>query len=189
MLTTNNSKLMKIDFSDVDICSLSPDPGNCKGACPRYYYNAKKKRCIPFSYGCCGGNANNFQTKALCKEVCGRGMYISINSQRTCTFLYHFYFFTLSESFALLELFENLIGAVHVFMIECPQMLTRIRIYVCIFFCNLMIVLSEWIYFIPSFVVRGIFRNGPVLRMRPKKTEVTCHSRCGTLLKGPERRA
>ncbi|XP_056003583.1 tissue factor pathway inhibitor 2-like [Ostrea edulis] len=79
--------LRLVDSAD-DICSLSPDAGDCKGACPRYYYDAKRGRCRRFTYGCCGGNANNFKTKSLCETVCKpKGKYSSTNSQYIYTFL------------------------------------------------------------------------------------------------------
>ncbi|XP_048749865.1 kunitz-type serine protease inhibitor-like [Ostrea edulis] len=53
-----------------DICTLPRNPGPCRGACPRYYYDARSGRCRSFTYGCCGGNANNFKTKSLCKRIC-----------------------------------------------------------------------------------------------------------------------
>ncbi|XP_011451126.3 kunitz-type serine protease inhibitor C [Magallana gigas] len=54
------------------VCSLRPDVGECEGICPRFYYDARRRTCRKFNYGCCGGNANNFKTKALCQRVCGR---------------------------------------------------------------------------------------------------------------------
>ncbi|XP_065922771.1 kappaPI-actitoxin-Avd3e-like [Magallana gigas] len=51
-------------------CSLSAEPGPCRGACPRFYYDASRNSCRPFTYGCCGGNANNFKSKKLCERSC-----------------------------------------------------------------------------------------------------------------------
>ena len=59
--------------SDCDICSLPPDPGPCRGICPRYFYNAGTGQCEPFIYGCCLGNANNFLTLAECEAACPPG--------------------------------------------------------------------------------------------------------------------
>ncbi|XP_061180678.1 tissue factor pathway inhibitor 2-like [Saccostrea echinata] len=52
------------------ICAFPRDPGPCRGSCPRYYYNTRTGTCQRFTYGCCGGNANNFQSRGLCNRVC-----------------------------------------------------------------------------------------------------------------------
>ncbi|XP_062566162.1 PI-stichotoxin-Hcr2i-like isoform X1 [Saccostrea cucullata] len=52
------------------ICSLPREPGLCRGACPRYYYDTRTGTCRSFTYGCCGGNLNNFQSRELCNRVC-----------------------------------------------------------------------------------------------------------------------
>ena len=53
-----------------DICVLDPDVGPCDAVVPRYYYNPQTLRCEEFIWGGCGGNDNNFATKAECKETC-----------------------------------------------------------------------------------------------------------------------
>ena len=50
------------------LCSLPPQPGLCKAALPRFYFDGK--RCVRFIYGGCGGNANNFKAVDECREVC-----------------------------------------------------------------------------------------------------------------------
>lgn len=52
--------------------SFPPNVG--KGACPRYYYDARRQTCRKLNYGCCGGNANNFKSKALCLCVGYQGV-------------------------------------------------------------------------------------------------------------------
>ena len=59
-------------------CALFPDPGTCSPSedgrgnqtLARWSYHLYYKRCIPFYYTGCGGNENNFVTKAACEEVC-----------------------------------------------------------------------------------------------------------------------
>jgi hypothetical protein len=46
------------------------DVGPCDGAFPRWYFNAKSGECEMFSYGGCGGNENNFETKEACAKEC-----------------------------------------------------------------------------------------------------------------------
>jgi hypothetical protein len=53
-----------------DICSLAADPGECDGICPRWYYDSTTRRCKGFTWGCCGGNRNNFATEADCVAEC-----------------------------------------------------------------------------------------------------------------------
>ncbi|XP_078328898.1 doenitin-1-like [Crassostrea virginica] len=51
-------------------CILPPHAGNCDGICPRWYNDVRVGSCRPFTYGCCGGNGNNFITRELCENVC-----------------------------------------------------------------------------------------------------------------------
>ncbi|XP_025033138.1 BPTI/Kunitz domain-containing protein-like [Python bivittatus] len=54
-------------------CTLSKlwaKKGWCKAKFPRYYYDARNKRCRLFTYGGCGGNANNFLTLYDCYKEC-----------------------------------------------------------------------------------------------------------------------
>ncbi|XP_062566159.1 actinia tenebrosa protease inhibitors-like [Saccostrea cucullata] len=69
------------------ICSLPKEPGNCRGYCPRYYYDTKTGTCQRFIYGCCGGNLNNFATLKLCNRICRLRVcpYIAC-IRRACTF-------------------------------------------------------------------------------------------------------
>ena len=36
-------------------CELTPDPGPCKAAIPKYYYDLESKECKTFTWGGCGG--------------------------------------------------------------------------------------------------------------------------------------
>ncbi|XP_048748817.1 chelonianin-like isoform X2 [Ostrea edulis] len=53
-----------------NVCTLPLRPGPCRGSCPRYYFDSRRGVCLPFTYGCCGGNANNFQRRVLCQRLC-----------------------------------------------------------------------------------------------------------------------
>ena len=48
------------------ICTLTPAVGACTAICPRWFYDYTDARCEPFTYTCCGGNANNFETEEAC---------------------------------------------------------------------------------------------------------------------------
>lgn len=51
-------------------CSPPPDPGPCRGAESRYYFDVAAPECLPFTYGGCQGNDNNFLTKDECDATC-----------------------------------------------------------------------------------------------------------------------
>ncbi len=53
-----------------DLCFLPADPGPCEGICPRFFHNAETGQCEEFTWGCCDGNANNFETVEACEAAC-----------------------------------------------------------------------------------------------------------------------
>ncbi|XP_075972312.1 extracellular matrix protein f-spondin [Anticarsia gemmatalis] len=52
------------------ICMEEADPGPCRGVYQRWTFVAMKGMCIPFSYGGCRGNQNNFITQEDCTNTC-----------------------------------------------------------------------------------------------------------------------
>jgi len=54
-------------------CLLPIDPGPCDGACPRWGFDTALGACVEFTWGCCLGNANNFETWAECQIACEGG--------------------------------------------------------------------------------------------------------------------
>ena len=66
----NNCQIVLFTATVDGPCSLPKKPGPCRGFCPRYYYESNTDSCHEFTYGCCGGNANNFKTNALCENAC-----------------------------------------------------------------------------------------------------------------------
>lgn len=50
-------------------CALPVGPGLCKAIIPMYYYD-QEKGCSKFTYGGCGGNRNQFNTKEECDALC-----------------------------------------------------------------------------------------------------------------------
>ena len=53
-----------------DICQLPRKDGMCKGFMERYYFSTVTNQCVPFIYGGCGGNGNNFATMTECQDMC-----------------------------------------------------------------------------------------------------------------------
>lgn len=52
------------------ICMEAADPGPCRGLYQRWTFMAAKGMCVPFSYGGCRGNQNNFITQEDCTNTC-----------------------------------------------------------------------------------------------------------------------
>ncbi|RCN30022.1 Kunitz/Bovine pancreatic trypsin inhibitor domain protein [Ancylostoma caninum] len=53
-----------------DRCSKPLERGICLASMKRYGYDTSSKKCKAFIYGGCGGNENNFETMAECRETC-----------------------------------------------------------------------------------------------------------------------
>ena len=51
-------------------CYVEPDPGPCRMAINRYYFDKKDRKCKRFIYGGCKG-AVPFETLAECQKACG----------------------------------------------------------------------------------------------------------------------
>merc|ERR1712142_939067 len=45
--------------------------GVCKALIPRWTFDNSSQKCEEFSYGGCGGNENNFESKEECDKTCG----------------------------------------------------------------------------------------------------------------------
>jgi hypothetical protein len=52
-------------------CKLPAVGGDCRASIPRFFYNPKSGKCEQFTYGGCGGNANNFLSEDECLKTCG----------------------------------------------------------------------------------------------------------------------
>ncbi|TPP62507.1 Kunitz-type serine protease inhibitor beta-bungarotoxin B2 chain, partial [Fasciola gigantica] len=61
-----------LPFSPVrtDICQLRIDSGPCLAIRPSWAWDNRRKRCVQFRYGGCGGNPNRFPTKLACELAC-----------------------------------------------------------------------------------------------------------------------
>ncbi|KZS10461.1 putative Protein ACP24A4 [Daphnia magna] len=54
----------------VNVCELPKEPGMCRASFPRWAYNPETQQCEKFSFGGCGGNANNFYSYQQCASRC-----------------------------------------------------------------------------------------------------------------------
>ncbi|MDI3284036.1 BPTI/Kunitz domain-containing protein [Polyangium sp. 15x6] len=54
------------------ICLQPIVSGPCRAAFRRYAFNSAVGRCVPFMYGGCQGNMNNFESMRLCQRTCNR---------------------------------------------------------------------------------------------------------------------
>ncbi len=54
-------------------CDLTPDSGNAGGQENRWYYDSTTGECQNFFYTGAGGNANRFDSRALCEAACAGG--------------------------------------------------------------------------------------------------------------------
>ncbi|XP_069691847.1 spondin-1 [Periplaneta americana] len=53
------------------VCMMEQETGPCRGYFERWYFDARKGMCVPFAYGGCRGNRNNFLTAKECNDACG----------------------------------------------------------------------------------------------------------------------
>jgi len=56
-----------------DRCELQPEVGPCRGSFRRWYHDTAMRKCLPFTYGGCRGNANRFETEYQCTAACVLG--------------------------------------------------------------------------------------------------------------------
>ncbi|GBO38283.1 hypothetical protein AVEN_172939-1 [Araneus ventricosus] len=65
----NDEEFSDLSFHSED-CDLKKDPGPCNKYHQRWYYKPKRRTCLPFSYGGCEGNGNNFKSFDMCVIRC-----------------------------------------------------------------------------------------------------------------------
>lgn len=53
------------------VCMEEPNAGPCRGYFQRWAFVPQKLMCVPFVYGGCRGNRNNFLTAEECNNTCG----------------------------------------------------------------------------------------------------------------------
>ena len=53
-----------------NVCMQKKKPGPCRGSIRRFYYDTETGRCLPFFYGGCHKNGNNFLNAKDCQKQC-----------------------------------------------------------------------------------------------------------------------
>ncbi|KAK5647606.1 hypothetical protein RI129_002498 [Pyrocoelia pectoralis] len=61
-----------VPSTELSICYVPVDTGNCSDSIPSYYYDPNAQKCLAFVYTGCGGNANRFTSEEQCERQCGR---------------------------------------------------------------------------------------------------------------------
>lgn len=56
------------------MCTLPALPGDCVEQVAMYTYDSVSSKCVRFMYSGCGGNANRYETRAMCEVACERYM-------------------------------------------------------------------------------------------------------------------
>ena len=51
-------------------CEMPSARGPCRASITRFYYNKITQKCLPFIWGGCEGNGNNFVTELECGITC-----------------------------------------------------------------------------------------------------------------------
>lgn len=60
----------KLAWNNPDRCKGPEIRGPCTKNVRRYHYDSALDQCVPFSYGGCGGNDNNWWYKKNCEKIC-----------------------------------------------------------------------------------------------------------------------
>ena len=71
-------------------CELPAEVGPCRGSFDSWYHDTTMRKCLPFTYGGCRGNANRFETEYQCTRACviGRDRARDLRTSTTQTW-YH----------------------------------------------------------------------------------------------------
>ncbi|KAF4083893.1 hypothetical protein AMELA_G00122540 [Ameiurus melas] len=65
-----NDSTMKDNAKAVSYCTQPPITGPCRDDNTKWYYNPYEGKCIPFNFGGCNGNDNQFDSEQDCIDLC-----------------------------------------------------------------------------------------------------------------------
>ncbi|KAF0031039.1 hypothetical protein F2P81_017770 [Scophthalmus maximus] len=68
-----------VPLQDTDQCTVTPDPGPCRAAFPKFYFDHNTGTCQSFLYGGCRGNHNRYGSMEECLTHCSRDASSSCN--------------------------------------------------------------------------------------------------------------
>uniref|UniRef100_A0AAQ4P6I6 Amyloid-beta A4 protein n=1 Tax=Gasterosteus aculeatus aculeatus TaxID=481459 RepID=A0AAQ4P6I6_GASAC len=70
MTTTTTTTTESVEEVVRAVCWAPAESGPCHAMLERWYFLPEKGRCVPFLFGGCGGNRNNFDSEEYCLAVC-----------------------------------------------------------------------------------------------------------------------
>uniref|UniRef100_H3D8S6 Amyloid-beta A4 protein n=1 Tax=Tetraodon nigroviridis TaxID=99883 RepID=H3D8S6_TETNG len=74
MTTTTTTTTESVEEVVRAVCWAPAESGPCHAMLERWYFSPEKRRCVPFLFGGCGGNRNNFESEEYCLAVCSSSL-------------------------------------------------------------------------------------------------------------------
>nr|XP_046260461.1 amyloid-beta A4 protein isoform X1 [Scatophagus argus] len=74
MTTTTTTTTESVEEVVRAVCWARAESGPCHAMLERWYFMPEKRRCVPFLFGGCGGNRNNFESEEYCLAVCSSSL-------------------------------------------------------------------------------------------------------------------
>ncbi|XP_029314825.1 amyloid-beta A4 protein-like isoform X1 [Cottoperca gobio] len=74
MTTTTTTTTESVEEVVRAVCWARAESGPCHALLERWYFLPEKGRCVPFLFGGCGGNRNNFDSEEYCLAVCSSSL-------------------------------------------------------------------------------------------------------------------
>ncbi|TNN63654.1 Amyloid beta A4 protein [Liparis tanakae] len=74
MTTTTTTTTESVEEVVRAVCWARAESGPCHAMLQRWYFLPEKGRCVPFLFGGCGGNRNNFDSEEYCLAVCSSSL-------------------------------------------------------------------------------------------------------------------
>ncbi|XP_037645036.1 amyloid-beta A4 protein-like isoform X1 [Sebastes umbrosus] len=74
MTTTTTTTTESVEEVVRAVCWARAVSGPCHAMLKRWYFQPEKGRCVPFLFGGCGGNRNNFDSEEYCLAVCSSSL-------------------------------------------------------------------------------------------------------------------
>ena len=67
---TKSPPIVAVVVDPMDVCELAVAKGNCTQSEAKWFYDSAAKYCRQFEFTGCNGNANKFETRYQCAEIC-----------------------------------------------------------------------------------------------------------------------